>query len=297
MEVRLAITNRLRSIPAFRHYTQDLIRADGARPTIELIPHASGDEDLRNGVYRVNRADGTVPDGSYRALLVARTAFHNQLFKQPLWLTDYLGNVEFRIHHGQLVMMSLSVGEVAKASLLHARLASTLNAVPHAALESKYPNARLALLDGRACDFRTAKHIERLFANFAGWPEFPAERLVHAIFVAPNREPGSYYRRGDFALTAGWRFGFPQALTLGDDRSCRVCVLATTVNGFGEPVDGTQTIVALEQVGAQPTVVREVLRVDAGEFNADVVNGLLAGGPAYSLIGGIVFAVVAVSFS
>jgi hypothetical protein len=50
------------------------------------------------------------------------------------------------------------------------------------------------------------------------------------------------------------------------------------MNHFGEPVDASQTIVALEQTSNQAATVREVARVEAVEFDARFVNGLLAVG-------------------
>jgi len=67
------------------------------------------------------------------------------------------------------------------------------------------------------------------------------------------------------------------------------------MNSFGEPLDEAQTIVALEQVDGHSTVVHEVLRVDAGEFDADAVNGLLVGHFAYpwiKIIAGVAIVVV-----
>jgi hypothetical protein len=284
-EIRNAIKGRLYSNPAYRGYTQYLLRSEGIRPAVQLVPDDSSTEDQRKGLNHIARGAGKIPDGQYQGVLFAETSFHSQLFKQPIELKDYVGAVALRIHNGLLVKLSVDTGKLATSSLLRAKLASLLTAVPRTEFDAKYPNARVELLDGRACDFRTAKHIERLFANFAGWPEFAVQRLIHAGFVARLGEAGDHYQRGSFALASGPHLGLPQALRLGSDESCRVCVLVTTVNSFGEPIDDAQAIVSLERVGTKPPVVREVLRVDAGEFDADAVNGLLAGHLAYPWIG------------
>src|ERR1051325_3546425 len=300
-DVQTAILRRLSSSLAYRQFAQDLKRREAVSPIIdiwlpvqesqsELDDRSVTGDDLKSAVGRIARARGTIRDGNYRLSIVARTEHNNLPFHQSVKLADDIGEVSFSIHNGRLQTYSLALRDLPQLSHLHERFITILAALRGPVLPPQYRSASLQLLDGRACNSRTARHIERLYSGGARWPDIVTERLVHLGFMTSIDEPALYYSSDHFALVSSHLLGVAQALTLGE-RSCRVCVLATIRNAFGEAVDGEQTILALEQNDAGETTVREVLRIDATEFNADIVNGLVTGRISNPLLWNIVLVV------
>jgi hypothetical protein len=94
----------------------------------------------------------------------------------------------------------------------------------------------------------------------------------------PRRDAPNYSREDHFTLASATFLGIPQvALITGNAQTCRICVLATQKDPFGESLDGLQSFVALEQAGDSPAIPRDVLRLDSIEFDPALVNLILAG--------------------
>ena len=276
-DVRLAVTTHLLATPAYRQYAREIRQIHGVLPEIAIVPDAAAEE--RDAAKAINQSRGNIRDGHYRVSLVARVELAHQLFARPIKVADYVGQSAIDVKNGQVSTPTFKFRGLDVALLAHAKFVSILAATDAKSLGAKSLYVRLELLDRRACDYKTARHIEQVFGNFTGWSEFAARRLFHVGLLLALRESGDFYYGGNFTLTpeSSRYLGFPQALRMGDEDASRVCILITAVNRYGEPADETQTIAALEQVSREPIVMNEVLQVEASELDVDTVNSLLAG--------------------
>lgn len=271
-DIDIAIRNQVNSDRTYARFHQAIQRAGAARPVLDywnLVP-ASG------------VAHGTVEDGHYRLSLVARTRMACSFLGRPVQLADYVGDADFTIHNGSLGPVSLHLRDLDLLSRQYVRLTSFLRSTPPATVAADHPGATLELLDARACSFRTAKLIERLYARGLSWPEL-AERFLKVGSIPPRRDSPNYRREDHFTLASETFLGIPQvAWITGNAQNCRICVLATQKDPFGESLDGLQSFVALEQAGDSPAIPRDVLRLDSIEFDPALVNLILAGGLPYA---------------
>jgi hypothetical protein len=317
-DIHEAILRELYAKPAYIQFQKEIVQIYIARPAMDIwlsVPElpvkrtdwdklASPPEDTalldrlfrleagssyQETVSRLDHAVGRIPDGRYRVSLVMRTALSTALLEKPVTLAEYIGEAELAIHNGKLLTISVTLLDLRRISSLHHDMVSVLRSTQREKVDATYHGTRLQLLDASACSFRNAAHLKHLVEDSA---DSAAQRLLHAIFLLPDwrsadllngRSARNYHRDDHFTLASAGRLRIPKALTHGDGESCRICVLATRMNHFGEPVDASQAIVALEQTSNQATTVREVARVEAIEFDARFVNGLLAvGDPPFS---------------
>jgi hypothetical protein len=98
-----------------------------------------------------------------------------------------MGDASITIHNGELGPVSLHLRDLDLLSRQYVRLASFLRSTPPAAVAAAHPGATLELLDARACSFRTAKHIERLYARGLSWPELTERFLQVGSHAAARR--------------------------------------------------------------------------------------------------------------
>jgi len=115
----------------------------------------------------------------------------------------------------------------------------------------------------------------------SAWPEL-AERFLKLKLkvgsIPPWRGSPNYRREDHFTLASETFLGIPQvAWITGSAQNCRICVLATQKDPFGESLNGLQSFVSLEQAGDSPAIPRDVLRLDSIEFDPAPVNLILAG--------------------
>ncbi len=313
-DIRSSILSRLNSLPPYRQFTSDLRRraltslavdvwlpvqnrrAKTTAPPSESDDVDLSDDDLKKVVSRIAHGRGTIDDGHYRVTIIVRREYRVPLFQESVKLADCIGEATLTIHDGQIRACSIALRDLKQISDINERLIGILAALRDPILPIQYRGASLQLLDGRACDLRTARHIEQLYSSAAQWPNNITDRIVHLGFIASARELAIYYRQNHFSLTSADLLGVPRAVTLGE-RVCRVCVLATMKNAFGEAIDTEQSILALEQADAAEITAREVRRVAAVDFNADLINGLLTGRISNPLMGYILTAVLAAALA
>jgi hypothetical protein len=310
-DVRSSILSRLNSRSEYRQFTADLrrravtslaiefwfpiqrLRADRTVSEDEEDDSDLSDDELRRMLGRITYARGTIADGRYHVTIVVRREYRLMPFRQSIKLADCIGEASVTILSGQVRACSIALRDLKRMSDLNERFVGILAVLRDPVLPPQYRGATLQLLDGRACDFRTAQHIERLYSAASQWPNIITERLVHVGFIASLQDPAIYYRSDHFALASSDLLGTPKAF-IWSERLSRICVLATMKNAFDEVIDSDQAILALEQVDRAGVTSREVRRVAAVDFNADLINGLLTGRISNPLLGYVVVAVLVI---
>lgn len=293
-DIRSSILSHLNSLPEYRRFAADLrrpettsfavdvwlpvrrLRVKTAATPLESDDVDLSDEVLQNTVSRITHAQGTVADGRYHVTIIVLRAYRTPLFHASVRLADCIGEAALTIRSGKVQACSIELRDLKQLSTLNGRFVDILAALRDPVLPLQYRGASLQLLDSRACDFRTAQHIERLYSSVAQWPNFLTEKLMHVGFITAPRDSQIYYSPDYFAVASADLLGTPKAYSWSE-RVCRVCVLATVKNAFGETIESEQTILAFEQTDGIEISAREVRRVAAIDFNADLINGLLTG--------------------